>query len=445
MSHPTTSAFDPTPDRQPTLLSNGLAALAAFCVYFCMYAFRKPFTAATLDGQEWQQLPLKTVLVLSQLSGYMLSKFIGIKLVSEMPRHRRALSILGLIVFAELALVAYAYVPVPMKIGMLFLNGLPLGVIFGLVLAYLEGRCHTEAMTAILCGSFIASSGFVKSVGRSLVDHYGVGEFQMPYLTGLIFLIPLFVAVWILDRTPEPSAQDIRLRTRRERMDRRGRWEFFRAYAPGLTLLIAIYTALTVVRTMRDDFGVEIWRELGVVETPSVFARSETVVAIVVTLMSALAIGIRDNLRALKVVFVCMLAAFLMIGAAIYLQRQGRISPFPFMVICGIGLYIPYVNFHTAVFERIVSASPRPANLGFLMYLADAVGYLGYAFFVFKQAFKPAEAGFLQIFNTATLITVVGSMVALQVCVVYFPRVLAGSPGREGDPQQEPVAVSSEA
>ena len=441
MSHP------PSVPPGSSLLRNAVAAVAAFSVYFCMYAFRKPFTAATLEGEQWMHYALKTVLVLAQLSGYMLSKFIGIKLVSEMPRHRRAVSIVTLIVIAELALLGYAYAPMSAKILLLFLNGLSLGVIFGLVLAYLEGRCHTEAMSAILCGSFIASSGFVKSVGRALMTHLGVSEFQMPYLTGLVFLLPLLVSVWVLDRTPEPSPQDIRQRQRRALMDAATRWQFFRAYAPGLVLLIGIYTALTVIRTIRDDFGVEIWQELGVVEQPSVFARSETLVAIIVTALSGLAIAIRDNLRALTTVFGCMLFGFVMIGVAIFLQRQGAIAPFPFMVVCGVGLYIPYVNFHTAVFERIVAASPRPANIGFLMYLADSIGYLGYAIFAFSQLRFPLESGFLGIFITATLVTIVGSVVALLICLVYFPQVLSRRdaevpPSSSGRPPT-PLATSS--
>ncbi len=39
----------------------------------------------------------------------------------------------------------------------------------------------------------------------------------------------------------------------------------------------------------------------------------------------------------------------------------------------------PTWPFTPRVFERLIAASRRPCNLGFLMYVADAVGYLGYA------------------------------------------------------------------
>ena len=47
-----------------------LAALAAFSTYSCMYAFRKPFTAATFDGLSYAGVQLKILLVISQLIGY---------------------------------------------------------------------------------------------------------------------------------------------------------------------------------------------------------------------------------------------------------------------------------------------------------------------------------------------------------------------------------------
>src|SRR5688572_4844291 len=111
-----------------------LAAAAAFCTYFCMYGFRKPFTAGTFEGAEFWGLGLKSVLVIAQLLGYMLSKLIGIKIISEMPRKYRAMAIIGLILIAELALVGFGLVPTGIKPVMMFLNGLPLGMIFGLVL-----------------------------------------------------------------------------------------------------------------------------------------------------------------------------------------------------------------------------------------------------------------------------------------------------------------------
>lgn len=76
-----------------------------------MYAFRKPFTAGTFDGIYLAGVGYKTVLVTSQVFGYTVSKFIGIKYVSELRASQRAVGILVLIAVAECALLLFAIVP----------------------------------------------------------------------------------------------------------------------------------------------------------------------------------------------------------------------------------------------------------------------------------------------------------------------------------------------
>ena len=52
----------------------------------------------------------------------------------------------------------------------MFMNGLFLGMIWGLVFSYMEGRRVSEVLGAVLCASFIVSSGAVKSVGVLLMQ-----------------------------------------------------------------------------------------------------------------------------------------------------------------------------------------------------------------------------------------------------------------------------------
>lgn len=396
-----------------------------------MYAFRKPITAGTYQGQELYGMGLKSVLVISQLAGYMISKFVGIKVVSAMDRHRRAMSIVGLILFAELALVGFAYVPLPLKPLLLFCNGFPLGMVFGLVLAYLEGRKQTEALSAALCASFIIASGVVKSVGRWLIQDWNTSEFVMPMIVGLFFLIPLLFSVWLLQSTPLPDQTDRRHRNERLAMTGSDRRRFWLEYWPGLSLLIFVYVTLTIIRTVRDDFGVEIWRDLGVDETPSVFARSEIAVAIFVTAFNALAIWIRHNMAAIRIVTMLMCASFTLVGVSALLQESEVLSPFVFMVTCGVGMYIPYVAFHTTVFERLVAASRHPANVVFLMYVADSIGYLGYAIVLgFRMMLQSPEA-VLPTFRVILLMGSIVSIAALSFSLRYFRTAL--NPGVSAD------------
>lgn len=113
--------------------ATAIAALAAFNVYSCMYAFRKPYSAATYSEFAYWGLSLKVWLVLAQTLGYAVSKFIGIRYISELNPQNRLRSILGLIGTAWLALLGFALVPPPWNIIFLFVNGIPLGLVFGIV------------------------------------------------------------------------------------------------------------------------------------------------------------------------------------------------------------------------------------------------------------------------------------------------------------------------
>lgn len=419
-----------------------IAAAAAFAAYFCMYAFRKPFTAATYEGQVIWGLGFKSVLVLSQLLGYTLSKFVGIKIVSEMKNDRRAWAIIILIGIAELSLVGFAFLPMPLKVVMIFLNGLPLGMIFGLILSFLEGRRQTEALSAALCASFIVSSGVVKSVGAWLIKGWSVSEFQMPMLTGVLFLAPLLLSVWILQRTPPPDQRDRALRAVRTAMNSQDRRSFLSAFWPGLIMLIIVYVALTIARTVRDDFAVEIWRDFGVAQSPSVFATTEMWVGLIVTALSALTIWIRDNRAAIRATLGLMCLAFVLVIASTWLQICGMLSPYLFIVACGIGLYIPYVAFHTSVFERLIATARMPSNLGFLMYTADSIGYLGYAAVVVARTQMSETAMILPLFRWLLMGVAGISIVCLLASLLYFQARLGPSQDQDESIPPQPSEIS---
>ena len=158
----------------PNIRFLSFSAFASFGTYFCMYAFRKPFTVATFENLDFIGVDYKILLIVSQVLGYMVSKFIGIKLISELKVNRRLPYLIVMILLAEISLVAFAFVLAPYNIVFMFINGLSLGMIWGIVFSYLEGRKFTEILGVALCSSFIVSSGAVKSVGLLILNEMQV-------------------------------------------------------------------------------------------------------------------------------------------------------------------------------------------------------------------------------------------------------------------------------
>src|SRR5690606_9266609 len=162
------------------------AIVASFSAYFCMYAYRRPFAAGTYEGDPLGGLDPKTAYLVAQVLGYAAAKFLGIKVVSELSPERRAVALLSTIGCAELALVLFAVAPPPLAACAMALNGLSLGMVWGMVFGFLEGRRTSDLLGAALCASFIVASGFVKTVGKALLDA-GIDERWMPAATGALF------------------------------------------------------------------------------------------------------------------------------------------------------------------------------------------------------------------------------------------------------------------
>lgn len=385
--------------------------VAAFGAYACMYGFRKPFTAAPFSGEEWPA-NFKAWLVTAQVLGYTISKFIGIRVISEMPPDRRARFLLALVGVSELALLLFALVPAPWNVACLFLNGLPLGMVFGLVLGFLEGRRMTEALVAGLCTSFILADGFSKSVGASLLKG-GVPERWMPFAAGLVFLGPLVGFVAMLQRVPPPSREDQDARAVRVSMTRADRRSWLRRHGLGIGLITIAYLLVTVLRSLRADFAPELWKSLGTDGVPAVFTRSELWVALGVLTATGSVFLVRDNRRAFFIALNLCLAGLALGGLALAGQALGFLDGFTFMVLLGLGLYLPYVAVHATVFERLIAVTRDPGNLGFLMYLADAFGYLGYVGIMFLKLSSPPRTEFLTFFKVTSGISLVLAFVSL--------------------------------
>ncbi|WP_437630341.1 DUF5690 family protein [Sorangium sp. So ce854] len=423
-------------ERAPAPVFMAFAVIAAFATYFCMYAFRRPFAVGTFKGTValplLPALDLKSLYIIAQVLGYCASKFLGIKVVSEMPPHRRALAILVCIGVSEAALVLFALAPAPHAAVFLLLNGLPLGMVWGLVFGFLEGRRVSDLLGAGLCASFIVASGFVKTVGKITLG-WGVPEAWMPAVTGALFFPPLLVSVWMLAQIPPPTAADEALRTRRAPMDSAARRAFVLANAGGLSMLVLGYIVLTAYRDFRDNFAREIWDALDYADQPAILTTAEIPVAIGALLSVAVMMGIRSNRAALLAVHGIMLAGAVLAGVSTALYQVGVIGPVAWMISVGLGLYVGYVPYNCVLFDRLIAAVGSVATAGFLITAADAFGYLGSVALLLYKSFGQAKLSWLEFFLGFSYATAIACAALFAASAVYFwlrtrPRLPAAAP-----------------
>jgi len=374
-----------------------VASLAAFGAYTAMYAFRKPFAAGTFSGQEIGGVSLKVLLVVAQLLGYTLSKFLGIKVVSEAGAGRRIALIAGLIGLAFLPLALLPLVPRWAQVACLFVNGLPLGMIWGLIFGFLEGRKVTELLGLGMSVSFIFASGWTKSVGVWVMKEWGVAELWMPAITGLAFVPLLGICLALLASLPAPSAADIAERSERVPMDAGQRRGFLIRNAVPLTLLIVPYVLLTVYRDLRDTFMADVLKELGVRPDSSFFARVESLVGLGVLGALAGLWWIRDHWKALGSYHALISLGAILVGGSTLAFQQGWVGPTAWMVLTGLGGYLGYVPFNSVLFDRLLAATRQAGTAAFLIQVADSVGYLASATLYLQRTFSKGSPAWTQL------------------------------------------------
>ncbi|MEM1413874.1 MAG: DUF5690 family protein [Myxococcota bacterium] len=408
----------------------GHAVLAAFTAYFCMYAFRKPFAAGSYEGPGFLggALELKTALVVGQLVGYTASKYLGIKVVSEAGAARRGRLLVVLVALAELSLVLFAVLPRDAGVLALFLNGLPLGMIWGLVVSYLEGRRLSDVLLVGLSLSFIVASGVVKDVGRALMRE-GVPEPWMPAATGALFFVPFVLAVRALERLPAPSAEDEAARVRRAPMDGPARRAFLGRFLPGLLPLFGLYVLLTAYRDFRDNYGVELFAELGYVGEPALFTQTEVPVALGVLLALAALNAVQGRRAGLVAAYGVMFVGAGLVALATGLRQAGAIDGVVWMVLTGLGSYLVYVPFNAVLFERLIAYLGVTSTAVFAIYVADALGYTGSIALQLVKDLGAARTTRLAFFDGFSYLAALVTALGLAASLAFFLR-RAEAPGR---------------
>ena len=398
------------------------AAFVCFAAYASITAFRKAFNVAPYAGHQLAGLDYKVVLIITQVMGYMLSKFYGIRFISELKKLGRGKLILILVSISWLAWLLFALIPPPYNFWLLLLNGFPLGMLWGVVFSYVEGRKATDFIGAALAVSFIFGPGLAKSTAQYVMTSWGVTEYWMPFVTALIFFLPLLLFVYLLEKIPPPNANDVAHRTERIPMNATARWRFLKTFLPGIIFLVLIYIFVTILREVRDGFMADMWRASGEKFDASVFAQTETLISIAILILIASMVIVRNNYRAFMMAQLIMLTGFLLSGVITWLYLQQQISTFFWMTLMGLGLYMTYIPYNSILFDRMLASFRYAANVGFLIYLADSFGYLASVTVLLSKTVFKLQVNWLNFYSSLVLITSITGVVLILFSLLYFSK-----------------------
>ena len=398
------------------------ASCAVFITYLSMYAFRKPFTAAQYNNLSLWGVDYKILLIITQLIGYTISKYFGIKIISELTASKRTITLILLMAVSWVSLLFFAIVSAPYNLPFIFLNGLPLGMIWGVVFSYIEGRRHTELLGVAMASSFIISSGIVKGVGSYLLITMQVSEMWMPFLTGFIFLPVLFLGVYLLHSLEQPNKDDINARTERLPMNAKQRKAFLKRFAPGILFSVLIYVCLTIFRDLRDNFAVEFWNSIGMTNVPTMLVFSELPIAFLVIIIIGSMIFIKNNKNAFFINFLIVFIGGILLLLSTLLFYNQLMSPTYWMIIVGFSMYLPYIAFHALFFERWIAYFKIKSNIGFLMYVADAAGYLGSTLVLLFKNFNSIQYSWVSFFTYSAMVTSIFIIVLAIANFLYFKK-----------------------
>ncbi len=409
-------------ENSPAWVTTLFTAVAAFCTYLCFYPFRRAYTAATYDDLYFFGVHFKILIITAQVLGFAVSKGIGVKIVSEMKPERRAG---GLLIFTGLSLVSmflFSITPAPYNLIFVFFASLPLGLFYGVILGFLEGRRSTDILVAALTASFIVGSGFAKTVGNWVLENLTTDEFRMPFLADAIMYGPLLIFVWFLAQAPPPGDTDKRDRAERLPMSKEERKSFMKEFGFGMVLFVVSYCILTAYREFRDNFMPEMFKELGFPGKPELFIQTEIPIAIAILLIMAAMQLVRNHRRAFNIIQGLLLLGAVIIAAATLLFQTGQMSAIVWLIAVGFGAYLAYSMCNSIYFERMLASFQYVGTVGFMITLADYYAYFGSLGVLFYKNFFQHSISNLNFFIAISYAVSIAYFVLVLFSVMYFRR-----------------------
>ena len=179
---------------------------------------------------------------------------------------------------------------------------------------------------------------------------------------------------------------------------------------------------LTITRDVRDNFEVEIWASLGNKDN-TIYTKIDSIISVIVLVAMSLLILVKNNLKAFGIIHLMIISGCLLIGFGTILFNLHLISPMVWMTMAGLGLYLGYVPYNAIFFERMIASFHYKSNVGFLIYVADSLGYLGSVTILLVKEFGRPTISWATFFRDGILVVgVIGGLCAV-FSLLYFLQI----------------------
>lgn len=403
-------------------LSNFLFVLwaggAALLSYSLVYALRKPFTAAAFEGLEAFGMDYKVVATITQILGYLIAKFIGIKLISELKKEHRLRFIIISVIVAEASLILFATLPTPYNVFAMFFNGLSLGCMWGAIFSFIEGRRTTDILASLLGISIVISSGVAKSLGLFTMQTLHISEFWMPAFIGA-FALPLLATLgYIMNRLPQPTAEDIATKSQRVPLNGQQRRALFINFMPVLILLLVANLMLVILRDIKEDFLVNIIDMKG--HSSWLFAQVDSIVTLIILALFGVMGFIKSNIKVLVILLSMVVAGTATLSFVSFNYDALQLNTITWLFIQSLSLYIAYLCFQSIFFDRFIACFRIKGNVGFFIVTIDFIGYTGTVLVLMFKEFFHADINWLEFYNRASGYVGIICTVAFTCSIIYL-------------------------
>lgn len=370
---------------------------AALLSYSLVYALRKPYTAASFEGLTLFGTDYKVAVTTIQILGYVIAKFFGIKLISELKRENRFRFFVTSAIMAEVALIGFGVLSAPYNAAAMFFNGLSLGCMWGVIFSFIEGRKVTDMLASLLGVSMVFSSGIAKSFGLFAMNELNIDQFWMPAVIGGVALPLLVLMGYLLKRLPSPTQEDIELRNERVVLDSEGRKRLFLSFAPILTLLFIGNFMFLVLRDIKEDFLVLILDMSN--QSSWLFAQVDTIVTLAILALFSAFVFFRSNIKTLMCLMGIVILSCITMAYVSFNYKALDLQPVVWLFIESLCLYIAYLTFQTIFFDRFIACFRIKGNVGFFIAIIDFIGYMGTVTLLSTKEFLNFDMEWFDMFN----------------------------------------------